>query len=192
MHVKPPSTGPDNSKESPSGWILRFDEVLSFKASTCLAPGDCGALIPVPAQFFCGPGQVTSSSEEGIHQVPHGPAEMAKGCKTILSSNGRRGRLEALSAVLSQLPATAPEVLVLRHSWGGLLWESRKPVTLFEGLYSHSLGPSSSSRALGQSTVVFLVLLVLFCSCVTPVTVRLYRWSEQGLQIHCQVHSTFH
>lgn len=96
--------------------------MLSFKASTCLAPGDCGALIPVLAQSFCGPGQVTSSSEEGIHQVPHGPAEMAKGCKTILSSNGRRGRLEGLSAVLSQLPATAPEVLVLRQGWGGLLW----------------------------------------------------------------------
>lgn len=98
-HVKPSSTGPDNSKESPSGCILRFDEVLSFKVSTCLAPGDRGALIPVLARSFCGPGQVTSSSEEGIHQVPHGPAEMAVGCKTILSSNGRRGRLEgALSS----------------------------------------------------------------------------------------------
>lgn len=38
------------------------------------------------------------------------------------STSQRRGRLEGLSAVLSQLPATAPEVLVLRYSWGGLPW----------------------------------------------------------------------
>lgn len=34
--------------------------------------------------------------------------------------------LEGLSAVLSQLPATAPEVLVLRQSWGGLLWVTER------------------------------------------------------------------
>lgn len=138
-HIKPPSTGPDNSKESPSGWVLRFDEVLSFKASTCLAPGDCRVLIPVLAQSFCGPGQVTSSSEEGIHQVPRGLAEAAAGCKTILGSKrGWRGP----SAVRGQLRAVAQSCWCGDTAPGGHCARAASSGRLFRGLGWLVLAPA--------------------------------------------------
>lgn len=121
--------------------------MLSFKASTCLAPGDCGVLIPVLARSSCGPGQVTFE-KEGIHQVPRGPAPSAIGCKTILSSNWSRGSWRGLWVMLSQLRAPTRGA----SCWGGLvfpphtaLWvsgEGYKPSKSFQGLCSLTLEPS--------------------------------------------------
>lgn len=54
--------------------------------------GTWGLQSPDPSSgtvFLCR-GQVTSSLEEGIHQLPHGPAELAMGCKIILIQREER------------------------------------------------------------------------------------------------------